>query len=69
MPFYGHGPQTTVPGSDVSDWGVSGWASWSLTPVVSLNLNVARSISYNLATVRVGLGFNLSRPLSRLVRK
>ena len=69
MPFYGHGPQTTVPGSDVSDWGASGWASWSLSPVVSLNLNVARSVSYDLTTVRVGLGFNLSRPLSRLLRK
>lgn len=69
MPFYGHGPETTMPASDVSDWGASGWASWSLSPVVSLNLNVSRSISYDLTTIRVGLGFNLSRTFSRLVRK
>jgi hypothetical protein len=69
MPFYGHGPETTVPASDVSDWGASGWASWSLSPVVSLNLNVSRSVAYDLTTIRVGLGFNLSRPFSRLVRK
>lgn len=69
MPFYAHGPETMVPASDVSDWGASGWASWSLSPVVSLNLNVSRSVSYDLTTIRVGLGFNLSRPLSRLLRK
>ncbi len=69
MPFYGHGPETAVPGSNVSDWGASGWASWSLTPVVSLNVNVSRSVSYELTTIRIGLGFNLSRPLSRLLRR
>jgi hypothetical protein len=69
MPFYGHGPETMVPASDVSDWGVSGWASWSLSPIVSVNLNVARSVSYDLTTIRVGLGFNLSRPFSQIMRK
>jgi hypothetical protein len=69
MPFYGHGPQATVPGSDVSDWGASGWASWSVSSIVSLNFNVARSVAYDLTTIRVGLGFNLSRQFSRLVRK
>ena len=69
MPFYGHGPETMVPGSDVSDWGASGWASWSVSPIVSLNLNVARSVAYDLTTIRVGLGFNLSRPISRLLRR
>ena len=69
MPFYGLGPQTVVPGSDVSDHGVSAWASWSIFPVITLNLNVARSIPYELTTIRVGLGFDLSRPFSRLLRK
>ncbi len=32
-------------------------------------VSVARSIPYELTTVRVGLGFDLSRPLSRLLRK
>lgn len=69
MPFYGHGPQTIVPGSDVSDRGVVGWTSWSLSPSVTLSINVARSIPYELTTVRVGLGFDLSRPLARLLHK
>ena len=69
MPFYGHGPQTAVPGSVVSDQGVTAWTSWSLSPEITLGLNVARSIPYELTTVRVGLGFDLSRPLSRLLRK
>jgi hypothetical protein len=69
MPIYGHGPQTIVPGSDVSDRGVVGWTSWSLSPSVTLSINVARSIPYELTTVRVGLGFDLSRPLARLLHK
>jgi hypothetical protein len=69
MPFYAHGPQTIVPGSDVSDYGVVGWTSWSLSPSVTLSINVARSIPYELTTVRVGLGFDLSRPLARLLHK
>ena len=69
MPFYGHGPRTVVPGSDVSDHGVSAWTSWSLSPGITLGLNVARSIPYELTTVRVGLGFDLSRPLARLLHK
>ncbi len=69
MPFYGHGPQTVVPGSDVSEHGVSAWTSWSLSPGITLGLNVARSIPYELTTVRVGLGFDLSRPLVRLLHR
>ncbi|MBA3975704.1 MAG: hypothetical protein C0504_15980 [Candidatus Solibacter sp.] len=69
MPFYGYAAQTNVPGSDVSDYGASAWASWSLTPFVKLNLRVARSIPYELTTVRVGLGFDLSGALSRLFDK
>lgn len=69
MPFYGHGPQTIVPGSDVSDRGVVGWTSWSPSPIVSLSISVARSIPYELTTVRVGLGFDLSRQLVRLLHK
>lgn len=67
LPFYGHGPQTVVPGPDVSDHGVSAWTSWSLAPGITLGVNVARSIPYELTTVRVGLGFDLSRPLARLL--
>lgn len=69
MPFYGHAPQTQVPGSDVSDHGASAWASWSLSPVVKLNFSVARSIPYELTTVRIGLGLDLSRSLSHLLHK
>lgn len=69
MPFYAHGPQTVVPGSEVSDNGASAWASWLLSPGITLGLNVAHSIPYELTTVRVSLGFDLSRPVARLFRK
>lgn len=69
MPFYGHGPQTVVPGSEVSDQGVTAWSSWSLSPGITLGFSVARSLPYELTTVRVGLGFDLSRPLARLLHK
>lgn len=69
LPFYGHAPHATVPGSDVSDYGASAWASWSLTPFIKLNFSVARSIPYELTTVRVGIGFDLSSRLERLLRK
>ena len=69
MPFYGHGPQTVVPGSDVSDQGVSAWTAWTVTPGITLTVNVARSIPYELTTVRVGIGFDLSLPLAHLLHK
>lgn len=69
LPFYGHGPQTVVAGQEVSDQGVTASASWSLSPGITIGLNVARSIPYELTTVRVGLGFDLSRPAARLLHK
>jgi hypothetical protein len=60
-PGAGAGAQTTVKASDVSDWGATGWVSWQMTPIVALNVSVARSVPFDLTTVRAGIGFNLSR--------
>ncbi len=69
LPFYARAAQASVPGEDLADRGVSGWVWWSVHPGVTLNLTVARSFPYELTTVRAGLGFDLSRPFSRLFRK
>ncbi|MBI3465021.1 MAG: hypothetical protein HY000_18490 [Planctomycetes bacterium] len=58
-----------VSGKDIRDRGVSAWASWSIHRDVTVGLKVARSIPYELTTVRFGLGFNFSGPLSGLLRK
>jgi len=68
-PFYAQVQRTSVSGDDLADRGLSGWASWSVHPEVTIALTVARSIPYELTTVRVGLGLNLSRRFSRLPRK
>jgi hypothetical protein len=67
--FYGQAQQTAIPGQDLADNGLNGWASWSVHPEVTITLTVARSIPYELTTVRVALGFSLSRPFSRLLRR
>ncbi|MDP2999082.1 MAG: hypothetical protein Q8N47_16455 [Bryobacterales bacterium] len=69
LPFYGRSSQVSMPGDDLADRGVSGWVLWSLHPGVTLNLTLARSVPYELTTVRVGVGFDLSRPFSRLFRR
>lgn len=68
-PFYAQAQRTSVSGDDLADRGLSGWASWSVHPEVTISLTVARSIPYELTTVRVGLGLNLSRRFSRLLRR
>ena len=65
-PFYAQPQETAISGQDLADRGLSGWASWSVHPEVTISLTVARSIPYELTTVRVAFGFNLSRPVSRL---
>ena len=68
LPFYGRASQASMPGDDLADRGVSGWVSWSVHPGVTLNLTVARSVPYELTTVRAGIAFDLSRPFSRRPR-
>jgi hypothetical protein len=65
-PVFSVGRETLLAGAEVSDSGASAWAGWSLTPEITLHINVARSVSYDLTTVRAGLTFNLSRPFARL---
>jgi hypothetical protein len=67
-PFYGQPRETVVPGDELSDHGPSAWVVFTLHPTVSLNVTVARSLPYELTTVRVGLGFNLAGVLSRARR-
>lgn len=66
-PVYGHAPIATVPAQDVSDHGVTGWTSWSPHPDITFSLRIAYSFPYELTTVRLGVGFDLSRPLMRLL--
>jgi hypothetical protein len=64
-----HSQPPGVAGLNASDHGFNGWLSWSVHRDVTLNLNVARSVPNTLTTVRLGLGFNLSHPFSRLLRR
>ena len=58
-----------VAGWGVADYGLNGRVSWAVHHEVSLNLIVARSIPNAFTSVRLGLGFDLSRPLSRFLRR
>jgi hypothetical protein len=62
----GHGPMSPAPATepagtvtttatDVTDYGVNGWASLALTRNASLEFGAARSVAYSLTSVRVGI--------------
>jgi hypothetical protein len=67
-PFYSHAAVATVAAESVSDHGATGWASWTMHAGWTLNVRVAYSVPYKLTTLRLGVGVDLSRPLSRLFR-
>jgi hypothetical protein len=59
-------PIRTVAARDASDYGASGWTSWSLHTDVTLSLRFAYSAPNRLTTVRLGVGFDLSHAVGRL---
>ena len=59
----------TVQASDLRDRGVNAWTSIAIHSTLSLQINVARSLDFNLTTVRVGLGFNFGRLLFPSTRR
>lgn len=68
MPFGPQVPVTTVAARDASDYGPTGWLSWSPRADVIVTVRVARSFPNELTTVRVGVGFDLSNSFTRLRR-
>lgn len=66
MPVGFHAPITTVAGRDASDYGPSGWTSWSPHADVTLSLRLAYSAPNQLTTVRLSVGFDLSHAVGRL---
>lgn len=59
-------PIRTVAARDASDYGASGWTSWSLHTDVTLSLRFAYSAPNRMTTVRLGVGFDLSHAVGRL---
>lgn len=66
MPVGHHTTIATVAGRDASDYGPSGWTSWSPHADVTLSLRFAYSAPNRLTTVRLGVGFDLSHAVGRL---
>jgi len=66
MPVGHHTPIATVAGRDASDYGPSGWTSWSPHADVTLSLRFAYSVPNRLTTVRLSVGFDLSHAVGRL---
>lgn len=66
MPVGHHVGIAAVAAKDVSDYGPSGWASWSLHGDVTLSLRFAHSLPNRLTTVRIAVGVDLSHALDRL---
>lgn len=66
MPVGHHTPIATVAGRDASDYGPSGWISWSPHADVTLSLRFAYSAPNRLTTVRLSVGFDLSHAVGRL---
>ena len=61
-----HSTIATVAGRDASDYGPSGWTSWSPHADVTLSLRFAYSAPNRLKTVRLSVGFDLSHAVGRL---
>ena len=62
----GHTTIATVAARDASDYGPSGWTSWSPHADVTLSLRFAYSAPNRLTTVRLSVGFDLSHAVGRL---
>jgi len=60
-PFHMDGQSGEVPAEDLRDHGASAWATVALRPGLTLSLQAARSIPFELTTVSVGLGFDIGR--------
>lgn len=54
---------TEVAAGELADRGANAWAWFAVNDAVSLNFTAARSVSLELTTVRVGLGFDIVRLL------
>ena len=52
-----------VPASELEDYGANAWASVTVARGVTLNFAAARSVPFQLTTVRVSLGLDLARLL------
>lgn len=66
MPFLVPGSTTTnTAAGDLRDHGASAWTSIAVSNGVFLQFGVARSVPFELTTVRAGLGFDLARLLLR----
>ncbi len=67
MPFLATGSTTTTTASagELRDHGASAWTSMAVSNGVFLQFGVARSLPFELTTVRVGLGFDLARLVLR----
>ena len=53
----------SVPASELEDYGANAWASVTVAGGVTVNFAAARSVPFQLTTVRVGLGLDLARLL------
>lgn len=62
MPFLG-ATGAAVPASELDDYGANAWASITVARGVTLNFAAARSVPFQLTTVRVSLGLDLARIL------
>lgn len=51
--------------SELQDYGANAWASFTVARGVALNFALARSVPFQLTTVRVSLGLDLARLLFR----
>lgn len=54
---------STLPATDLRDYGVNAWATISIARGATLNFAVARSVPFQLTTARVSLGLDLPRLL------
>jgi hypothetical protein len=62
MPFLANSV-STLPASDLRDYGANAWASVTVARGVTLNFAVAHSVPFRITTARVSLGLDLPRLL------
>lgn len=63
MPFYDHAQMSIVSADQLRDYGPSAWLSVPLHAGLSLNAMLARSVPFELTTVRLGIGIDVVRLL------
>lgn len=61
LPAFMQVSHATVQAADLRDHGVNAWTSIAIHPTLSFQIHVARSLDFDLTTVRVGVGFNFGR--------